>query len=88
MPKPGIIGFIGAMPVIIPRLGSKSAGKKNNTKQSTGKECDQEAVIVRGLPWSIRNMSSVQNNIFALELTAISYHCARYSTSFACVVRA
>lgn len=27
MPKPGIIGFIGAIPVIMPRLGSKSAGK-------------------------------------------------------------
>lgn len=27
MPKPGINGFIGAIPVIMPRLGSKSAGK-------------------------------------------------------------
>lgn len=28
MPSPGIMGFIGAMPVIIPRLGSKSVGKR------------------------------------------------------------
>lgn len=30
MPKPGIIGFIGAIPVIMPRLGSKSAGERQN----------------------------------------------------------
>lgn len=40
MPKPGIIGFIGAIPVIMPRLGSKSAGKK----QKSGKEVVQEDV--------------------------------------------
>lgn len=28
MPRPGIKGFNGAMPVIMPRLGSKSAGIK------------------------------------------------------------
>lgn len=27
MPRPGIKGFIGVIPVIIPRLGSKSGGR-------------------------------------------------------------
>ncbi len=32
IPRPGIMGFIGAIPVIMPRLGSKSAGTSKRTE--------------------------------------------------------